>query len=450
MGFEYRSLATGHFQMPDGWSLSTIQKVAEVNEKAITKRNAPSHIHYIDIASVDKGKLLDIQELPFEKAPSRARRIVRDKDSLIATVRPNLEHYMFVKGPRPNTIASTGFAVVTAKTADPRFLYYYLTSKPFTAYLTQIAESHTSAYPAFNSDVIEKAELVLPSDSEQRAISHILGSLDDKIELNRQMNQTLEAKAQAIFKSWFVDFDPVRVKAEGGDPGLPDDVAALFPDSFEDSELGEIPKGWEVGTLGAICKFKGGSVFKKDLQGKSEGDFPFIKVRDMNHFINERFILRADNYVDEKTKASIKAKVHSKGSIVLAKIGVALTYNRLRILDSATCIDNNMLSVRSKHKEIGEILLFMILSQYDFNFYAKGSALPYLNITDLEKAPVVISPPSVWNSISRHLSPLFYTIRNNAKQNQSLSNLRDTLLPKLISGELRVPDAEKFVEEAGV
>ena len=195
MGFEYHSLATGQFQMPDGWSLSTIQKVAEVNEKAITKRNAPSHIHYIDIASVDKGKLLDIQELPFEKAPSRARRVVRDKDSLIATVRPNLEHYMFVKEPRPNTIASTGFAVVTAKTADPRFLYYYLTSKPFTAYLTQIAESHTSAYPAFNSDVIEKAELVLPSDSEQRAISHVLGSLDDKIELNRRMNETLEATA---------------------------------------------------------------------------------------------------------------------------------------------------------------------------------------------------------------------------------------------------------------
>lgn len=95
MGFKYHSLATGHFQMPDGWLLSTIQKVAEVNEKAITKRNAPSHIHYIDIASVDKGKLLDIQELPFEKAPSRARRVVRDKDSLIATVRPNLEHYIF-------------------------------------------------------------------------------------------------------------------------------------------------------------------------------------------------------------------------------------------------------------------------------------------------------------------------------------------------------------------
>ena len=139
MGFEYQSLAAGYFQMPDGWQLTTIQEVAEVNEKAVTKRNAPMHIQYIDIASVDKGQLWDVQELSFVKAPSRARRVVRDNDSLIATVRPNLEHYLFVKEPKPNTIASTGFAVVSAKTADPRFLYYYMTSKPFTTYLTQIA-----------------------------------------------------------------------------------------------------------------------------------------------------------------------------------------------------------------------------------------------------------------------------------------------------------------------
>ena len=89
-------------------------------------------------------------------------------------------------------------------------------------------------------------EVYYPTLKEQRAIAHILGTLDDKIELNRRMSTTLEAMARAIFKSWFVDFDPVRAKAEGRDPGLPADVAALFPDSFEDSELGEFPKGWRV------------------------------------------------------------------------------------------------------------------------------------------------------------------------------------------------------------
>jgi len=234
MGFDYQSLASGQFQMPDGWKLITIEEVAKVNEKAITPQNAPPHIRYIDIASVDKGKLLDIQELSFKEAPSRAKRVVQDKDSLISTVRPNLEHYMFVKESGPNTIASTGFAVVSAKAVDPRFLYYYMTSKPFTAYLTQIAESHTSTYPAFNPDVIENAELILPTDSEQQAIAHILGSLDDKIELNRQMNQTLEEIGQTIFRHWFVHFefpneDGQPYKSSGGE--------------MVDSELGEIPKG---------------------------------------------------------------------------------------------------------------------------------------------------------------------------------------------------------------
>jgi type I restriction enzyme S subunit len=92
----------------------------------------------------------------------------------------------------------------------------------------------------------------LPSEDDQRAIAHILGSLDDKIELNRQMNRTLEAMAQAIFKSWFVDFDPVRAKAEGRDSGLPKDIADLFPDSFEDSGLGKIPKGWEIQPISSL------------------------------------------------------------------------------------------------------------------------------------------------------------------------------------------------------
>ena len=94
----------------------------------------------------------------------------------------------------------------------------------------------------------------MPEDiDEQRAIAHILGTLDDKIELNRRMNETLEAMARALFKSWFVDFDPVRAKAEGRDPGLPKPIADLFPDRFEDSELGEIPEGWEVKTFGDCC-----------------------------------------------------------------------------------------------------------------------------------------------------------------------------------------------------
>jgi len=335
-------------------------------------------------------------------------------------------------------------AIPETDNIHPIYFYYLLTTINFNDVVCG------TSLPYLRANDLKKIQLQLPPLPEQCAIAQILGSLDDKIELNRRMNQTLEAMAHAIFKSWFVDFDPVHAKIEGRDAGLPEEIADFFPDSFEDSDAGEIPLGWRIGNLGEICNFKGGSVFKKDFQGKSEGDYPFIKVSDMNDLDNERFILSAENYIDDETRLRIKAKLHEKGSVVLAKIGVALTYNRLRILNTSTCIDNNMLSASSKYKEISEALLFMFLSQYDFNFYAKGSALPYLNITDLKKAPVIISSSAIWSLMSRELFPCFETIRNNAKQNQSLSKLRDTLLPKLISGELRVPDAEKFVKEVGL
>jgi len=199
-----------------------------------------------------------------------------------------------------------------------------------------------------------------------------LKDIDDKIDLNRRVNQTLEAMAQATFKSWFVDFDPVKAKiaalTEGRDPlraamsaisGKPDAeldtlppeqydqlaaTAALFPDAMEDSELGEIPRGWACGALGDICTFTAGSAFAPEHQGSTEGDYPFIKVSDMNLAGNEVFIQSANNYVSKAQQSKMKAKLHPFGATVFAKIGVALISNRRRLLTSPTIIDNNLMS----------------------------------------------------------------------------------------------------------
>ena len=136
---------------------------------------------------------------------------------------------------------NTTLYVCNFKGNDPRFVSYFLRSVDFLAY------SDKAAVPGLNRNHLHQALVRYPTDiMEQRAIAHILGTLDDKIELNRRMNETLEAMARALFKSWFVDFDPVRAKAQGRDPGLPKHIADLFPDHFEDSQLGEIPAGWEV------------------------------------------------------------------------------------------------------------------------------------------------------------------------------------------------------------
>jgi Restriction endonuclease S subunits len=160
---------------------------------------------------------------------------------------------------------------------DRRFCYYLLKS------LNLAHFNSGSGVPTLNRNHIHPLPVLIPIDlDEQRAIAHILGTLDDKIELNRRMNETLEAMAQALFKSWFVDFDPVRAKMEGRPTGLPKEIEDLFPDSFEDSELGEIPRGWEVAGLNKIAKFTNGLALQKYQYQVGEKYLPVIKIAQLH------------------------------------------------------------------------------------------------------------------------------------------------------------------------
>ncbi len=201
-------------------------------------------VPYIGLEHIEEGTLR-LAGIGNAKNVTSTKFRFNSGDILFGKLRP-----YFRKVIRPNFggICSTDIWVVRAKKGiDQGYLYYWMASKDFVNFATQGSEG--TKMPRAKWEHVGRFELPRLEESEQRAIAHILGSLDDKIELNRRMNQTLEAMARAIFKSWFVDFDPVRAKAEGRPTGLPDDIAALFPDSFEDSELGEIPKGWEVGTV---------------------------------------------------------------------------------------------------------------------------------------------------------------------------------------------------------
>jgi type I restriction enzyme S subunit len=148
--------------------------------------------------------------------------------------------------------------VIDRNVLDPGFVFYLMRSHEFQSALDGVKTHGAMAADYVSISQQHDFRLRFPGIESQRAIAHILGTLDDKIELNRRTNETLEAIARALFKAWFVDFDPVRAKVEGRDPGLPQPLADLFPDSFEDSELGEIPKGWEIRGLDEIARFLNG------------------------------------------------------------------------------------------------------------------------------------------------------------------------------------------------
>ncbi len=176
-----------------------------------------------------------------------------DGDIVIARTGASTGASLYVKNPPPAVFASYLVRLQAKPDFDARFLAYYLKSKEFWGFIRGVL-GDKSAQPNASASTMTSAPLIAPKDkTEQRAIAHILGTLDDKIELNRRMNETLEAMGRALFKSWFVDFDPVRAKMAGRDTGLPRHLADLFPDRLVDSELGEIPEGWEVKTLGSVA-----------------------------------------------------------------------------------------------------------------------------------------------------------------------------------------------------
>jgi len=261
-------------------------------------------------------------------------------------------------------------------------------------------------------------ELHIPPLEEQRAIAHILGTLDDKIELNRRMNETLEAMARALFKSWFVDFDPVRAKAEGRDPGLPKPLADLFPHSFQDSSLGEIPNGWKIGRLDEMVLLHRG--FDLPTPNRTPGPYPVMA-------------------------ASGPSGTHAEYKVR----GPGITTGRSGLLGKVFFVHEDFWPLNTslwvkEFRGARPIYAFHLLSGLDFNLFNAGSAVPTLNRNHVHGLPIVIPPIGLVEYFERLIARLYRRAYQNERESGTLAAIRDTLLPKLISGEIRVKDAERI------
>jgi len=327
-------------------------------------------------------------------------------------------------------------SVIPSDGTDSRFLYYVFTQL---GYELESAGGGGSVYTNVSKSRFSDIEVEIPEDvNEQRAIAHILGTLDDKIELNRRMNETLEAIAHAIFKSWFVDFDPVRAKAAGRDPGLPKHIADLFPDSFEDSELGEIPVGWAAGTLGDVAKQKRRGVRPSEINSS----IPYIALENMP----KRCIALANWGIDEDLKSNKFA--FKKGEILFGKLRPYFHKVGVAPLDGV-CSTDIVVIIPQNEKWFGFVLGH--LSSNSFVEYANagstGTKMPRTSWQDMAQYPIALPPENTSAQLNLIVHSLVERITANIHESYTLAALRDTFLPKLISGELRVKDTEKFAEE---
>ena len=298
---------------------------------------------------------------------------------------------------------------------------------------------------------IESFEIPLPPLPEQRAIAQILGSLDDKIELNRRMNATLEAMARALFQSWFVDFDPVRAKLEGRPPNLLDEATdALLPASFHDSPVGPIPRGWTLTTLGEACEHGGGNIqtgpFGTQLHASDYVDegIPSIMPSDLR-----------DNRIDASSVARIREqdaerlKVYrvQTGDVVYSRRGDVERRSLIRRSEHGWLCGTGCLRVRfgphGLNSFFGASYLGTLESRAWVVRHAVGATMPNLNTSILGELPMIVPPPDLQSRFAEIVGPWDERGTIALDQSRTLATLRDTLLPKLLSGELSVPQAKE-------
>jgi len=307
---------------------------------------------------------------------------------------------------------------------SPRYFAAYFKGKAFQDELAAVMSHSTRNQVPITAQ--RRLRVVLPSFPVQRAIAHILGTLDDKIELNRRMNETLEAMARGLFKSWFVDFDPVRAKAEGRDTGLPPRIADLFPDSFEDSELGEIPKGWEVRSLDEIASFLNGLALQK-YPPRDAIWLPVVKIAQ----------LRAGN-----TQGADRASADLDPVYVVEDADILFSWS-----GSLECVlwaggkgalNQHLFKVTSA--TYPRWLCYLGIHQHldEFRQIAAGKAttMGHIQRQHLSDAKLPVPPPELLQAMSVYVQPILESTWYRKVQSRTLAALRDALLPKLISGAL--------------
>jgi len=398
--------------MAGEWKTTKLGNIAIINPDIITKDWPYTYIQYIDISSVGEGLIQTAPlRLELSKAPSRAKRLVRPGDTVLSTVRPNRRSMFYVNKPADDWVVSTGFAVLRPdeQRIHPRFLYCCVFNQAFTDYL--ITREKGAAYPAVSPEDIANVEIPLPSLTHQRAIACILGALDDKIELNRRMNETLEQIAQAIFKKWFIEPTKNARQKDGGQ-GL--------------------PEGWREDSIYLAADVIYGAPFSSAKFNTKKIGKPLIRIRNL---ANES----PDVFTPE---IHPKGYLVKPGDIVVGMDGEFRAYiwgGEKSWLNQRLCV-----FIPKPGFSAPYVLYSITRPLAEVEATETATTVIHLGKNDIDRFKIIIAPDKILASFNRIAEPLFKRIVLNKQKSRTLAALRDSLLPKLISGELRVPDAEKI------
>ena len=388
-----------------------------INEKSIGNSYPFDEIEYIDTSSVTQNRYDQPQTLKVNEAPSRAKRILKNGDTIISTVRPIQRHFGFIKNMKPNAIASTGFAVLSPKKIHPEFLYYYLSQDSITFYLNGIAETSTTTFPAFRPDVLTEMEVQIPESTEiQCRIASVLSSIDDKIEMNRLTNKTLETIAQTLFREMCV---PKR---------------------------DELPKDWRLAKLGEYIEVKNGYAFKG-------GDFisdgvPVIKIKNVKagvvnlnnlSFVSREVADKARRFRINKDDLLITMsgnRIDGTPETWVGKVGIFQK-------DGEYLLNQRVSILNVDQKRMSRYFLCQLLSTDEMQYYfisnatssgGQGNISPDL----INNTEIIVPPIEILKEYDVLIKSIYDKKFTNDLEIESLSEIRDSLLPKLMKGEIEI------------
>jgi type I restriction enzyme S subunit len=432
--------------MNSEWTIMPLSEIVNFNPTYSIKKG--TIIPYVEMAAVPENT----REIAyFENREFSNGSKFKNGDTLFSRITPCLQNGKTarVSGLKESEIAngSTEFIVMSAKDIDDKdFIYYLALNKEFRNYAEGRMEG-TTGRQRVSWQALSEYEFLIPPKVIRQKIAHILSTLDDKIELNRKMNQTLEDMAQTIFKSWFVDFDPVHAKANCTDEaeleniakelGISKEILDLFPSEFIESEMGMIPKGWEVKAISSIGQVITGKT-PPTTQKENYGDrYPFITIPDMH---NQVYITKTERYLSDVGNNVQKNKLIPKNSLIVSCIATVglISINSEdshtnQQINSIVCDEKNLYYLYFILKNMKETLIM---------YGSSGTATLNVNKSTFENIEFIKSSDILIQRFFKFVNPIFGDILENTKQIQILEKTRDTLLPKLLSGEIDVSDLE--------
>jgi type I restriction enzyme S subunit len=412
-----------------------------VNYPKQTDFSERGHCLFLNAGNVTKGGF-DFSQCAFitPAKDSALRKGKLTRQDVVLTTRGTVGNVAFYNGSVPfdHIRINSGMVVLRAdqRKLVPQFLYQFVKSPDFDEQVSSLTTG--SAQPQFPIRDIRHVSIPIPSLDEQRAIARVLGALDDKIELNRRLNRTLEELAAALFRSWFVDFDPVVAKAAGRKPAhLRPAVAALFPAHWQDSPLGPIPHGWEVKTIEDLARYVNGRAFTKGASGTGR---MVIRIAELNSGPGGSTVYSDITAAPEN--------VAQPGDLLFAWSGSLDVYRWYR--DEAI-INQHIFKVICEeypqwfvHQALREAMPFFKDTAAD-----KATTMGHIKREHLSHAFLAMPPKDLLDAADKIFQPIYAKQLGNERESLTLAALRDTLLPKLLSGELRVKQAEKLVEAKG-